>query len=465
MSLSLNAPKASPLIDQIISAIQRDIESRVLLPGARVPSIRVIAQQRCISRHTAVAAYDRLVATGFLESRRGSGFYVARQTGTAFEAASAGDRRPSYEVATFIRQVLEERSDVLRAGGPWLPDEWLDRDGVGRVVRALGREPGAHILQYGHPFGYAPLRRQLQLKLAELGIVATPEQIVLTYGSSQALELTARHLLQPGDTAFVEDPGYYNLFGFLRQNGVRLIGVPRNVDGPDIAALQALLAQHRPKVFFVQSLLQNPTGSDMSPAVMYRLLQAAEEFGFTIVEDDTYSDLDTAPRARLATLDQLSRVIYIRSFSKTLSGSLRVGFAVASQPVTDALVNLKVLSCITTSQFNEKLVHRLLVDGHHRKFLDQLRIKIAQAREATLRMLAGSGMTAFCEPANGNFVWARFAHVDDSASLLAEARREDIMLAPGAVFRPNLEPSPYMRFNVSACSDPRLVRFLTKVPR
>lgn len=137
------------------------------------------------------------------------------------------------------------------------------------------------MLHYGHPLGYAPLRRQLTLKLAELGIAAPPEQILLTHGTSQALALVTRLLLQPVDTTFVEDPGYYNLFGFLRQYGVRLVGVPRTVEGPDTTALRVLLRQHRPKVFFTQLLMQNPTGTDASPATMHRVLGAAQEFDFS----------------------------------------------------------------------------------------------------------------------------------------------------------------------------------------
>ncbi|HSV24918.1 MAG TPA: PLP-dependent aminotransferase family protein [Xanthobacteraceae bacterium] len=452
---------ATPLVDQIVIAMQRDIDTRKLPPGARVPSIRDLARRQLISRHSAVEAYDRLVAAGYLESRPGSGFYVAAR-GRGTPDTGAGERRRIYDVAWLIRQALEDGSDMLKVGGPWLPDAWLDCDGIQRVVRALGREPGGHLLHYGHPLGYLPLRQQLQLKLAEIGITTTPDQIVLTCGTSQALELVTRYLLSSGDTAFVDDPGYYNLFGFLRQSGIRLVGVPRNVDGPDIAAMRQLLTQHRPKAFFTQTLMQNPTGTDMSPSVMHRVLQAAEEFDFTIIEDDTYCDIGTNPSARLATLDQLNRVIYVRSFSKTLSGSLRVGFAAASPPIADAITNLKVLSCITTSLFSEKLIHRLLIEGHYRKFLDRLRVRITQARSASMRLLASVGMAAFCEPAGGNFLWARFPHIEDSEALIADARGNGIMLAPGAVFRPNLESSPYLRFNVTMCGDPRLESFLRK---
>ena len=163
----------------------------------------------------------------------------------------------------------------------------------------LARKNGAYLLEYGNPFGYLPLREHLVLLLAELGITAQPGQILLTQGTSQALELVIRYLLKPGDTALVDDPGYYNMFGNLRLQGVQMLAVPRNPDGPDIATLEQLAAEHRPKVYFTQSVMQNPTGSDMSPHVSFKVLQAAERHGFFVVEDDIFCDLQVkaTPRA------------------------------------------------------------------------------------------------------------------------------------------------------------------------
>src|SRR5262249_28263124 len=150
-------------------------------------SIRELARRQGVSRYTAVAAYDRLVAAGYLESRPGSGFYVAGRSNGAADAAQANERRRTYDVAWLIRQVLEDGTDFLKVGGPWLPDDWLDTKGIQRALRALARQSGAHLLHYGHPLGYLPLRQQVQLNLQELGIAATPDQIVLTAGTSQAL--------------------------------------------------------------------------------------------------------------------------------------------------------------------------------------------------------------------------------------------------------------------------------------
>jgi DNA-binding transcriptional MocR family regulator len=311
--------------------------------------------------------------------------------------------------------------------------------------------------------GYPPLRHQLRQLLAGLSINAGLNQIVTTCGTSHALDLVVRHYVRPGDAVLVEDPGYYNLFGYLRLCGARLFGVPRLSDGPDVAALSALAAEHRPKLLFTQSALQNPTGSTTAPPVLFGLLKAAREFDLTIVEDDTYADIDGRPGPRLATLDQLERVIYVRSFSKTLSGSLRVGFVAASETIINHLTNLKVLSAITTSMFNEKLVSHLLAAGDYRKNLDRIRTRIAEARASTLRMMAGAGMEVFTEPPGGNFLWARFPDIQDAKVLADRARGHGIVLGAGDVFRPNLEPSPWMRFNVALCCDPRLSRFLNQI--
>jgi DNA-binding transcriptional MocR family regulator len=241
-----------------------------------------------------------------------------------------------------------------------------------------------------------------------------------------------------------------------------MLAVPRNPDGPDIATLEQLAAAHRPKVYFTQSVMQNPTGTDMSAHVAFKVLQAAERHNFMVVEDDIFCDLQIKTTPRLATLDQLKRVIYARSFSKTLSGSLRVGFLACAQDIANELADIKMLTSITTSQFTERLVYLMLVDGHYRKYLSRLHERLAEARVNVMRAFERIGLELFVEPADGMFVWARFPHVDDSLTLAETSQRDGIMLAPGAVFRPHLECSPWMRFNVTTCDDTRVQRWLTR---
>ena len=464
LSLTISHKSGQPLAEQIVAGIKRQIDERHLRPGTKLPSIRSFAVSHSVSRFTVIEAYDRLVAMGYVQSRRGAGFY------TAVVPANPGGRPPAAsdvhkhneELVWLIRRLLESDENTLLAGGPWLPNSWLDEAGIRQSLNVLARKNGAHLLEYGHPFGYLPLREHLALMLAGHGITAHPGQILLTNGTSQALELIIRYLLKPGDAALVDDPGYYNMFGNLRLHGVEMLVVPRNRDGPDIVELEKLAAARRPKVYFTQSVMQNPTGTDMSPHVAFKVLQAAERHNFMVVEDDIFCDLQVKPTPRLATLDQLNRVIYARSFSKTLSGSLRVGFVACTQGIAEELADIKMLTSITTSQFTERLIYHMLVDGHYRKYLSRLHERLGQARLNVARTFERAGLELFVQPADGMFVWARYPHIEDSLGLAEASQREGIMLAPGAIFRPHLERSAWMRFNVTACEDARVQQWLQR---
>jgi DNA-binding transcriptional MocR family regulator len=461
--LTLGQHGGQPLVDQIVSGIKRQIDDRHLRSGVRLPSIRRFAETHKVSRFTVVEAYDRLVAMGYLQSRRGAGFYIAAPIVDASHVLPVDAHTQNEELVWLIRRLLEASEDTLLVGGPWLPNSWLDEAGIRQNLAALARRNGTYLLEYGNPFGYLPLREHLALMLGGLGITAHPGQILLTQGTSQALELVIRYLLKPGDAVLVDDPGYYNLFGNLRLQRVQMLAVPRTANGPDVDLLDKLAAEHLPKVYFTQSVMQNPTGTNMSPHVAFRVLQAAERHNFMVVEDDIFCDLQTTPTQRLATLDQLNRVIYARSFSKTLSGSLRVGFVAGAQSIIEQLADIKMLTTVTSSQFTERLIYSMLVDGHYRKYLSRLQERLGQARHNVIDAFERIGLELFAEPDNGMFVWARFPQIDDSLALAESAQRDGIVLAPGTVFRPHLGRSPWMRFNIAVCEDTRALRWLQRI--
>jgi DNA-binding transcriptional MocR family regulator len=462
-SLTVSKNSDRPLADQIVAGVKRQIDDRHLRPGSKLPSIRGFAETYSVSRFTVVEAYDRLVAMGYLQSRRGAGFYASAAPAAEAHIAPSDTHKRNEQLVWLIRRVLEAGDNALLAGGPWLPNSWLDEGGIRQSLNVLARKNGTYLLEYGHPFGYLPLREHLALTLAGLGITAHAGQLLLTQGTSQALELVIRYLLKPGDAALVDDPGYYNMFGNLRLHGVDMLAVPRNPDGPDLATLETLAAARRPKVYFTQSVMQNPTGTDMSPHVGFKVLQAAERHNFTVVEDDIFCDLQVKPTPRLATLDQLNRVIYVRSFSKTLSGSLRVGFVACAPDTANQLADIKMLTSITTSQFTERLIYLMLVDGHYRKYLSRLHERLGAARLDVVRAFERIGLQLFVEPAGGMFLWARFPHIEDALALAETARHAGLMLAPGTVFRPHLERSPWMRFNVAVCEEPRVLSLLERL--
>ncbi|CAL1240905.1 PLP-dependent aminotransferase family protein [Candidatus Methylocalor cossyra] len=450
------------LVDRMVAGIQRAIDTGHLRPGMRLPSIRRFAAEQGVSRFTVVEAYDRLVAQGVLVSKRGAGFYVAPEAAEppAEERGCPLDR--AVDTVWLIRGHLASECLEIKPGSGYLPEDWLDQEGFRRSLRTLARDTGPAWTQAADPKGYPPLVEQVRRMLADCGIGAHPKQILLTRGGTGALQLIARYLIAPGDAILVEDPGYYLLFSDLRLSGAELVGVPRRADGPDLEVLESLARQYRPRLFFLQSLLHNPTGTSLSAASAYRLLQLAERHNFHLVENDAYAALAPETATRLAALDQLQRVIYLGSFSKVLSPSLPVGYIACHPDLAEALTDLKMLSGLAAPDLAERLVHTWLAQGRHRKHLERLRERLRKALGETAARLADAGLTLFHVPEDGWFLWARLPEALDSARLAREALAEGLMFAPGNVFSPHPEPSPWLRFNAARSNDPRIYRFLAQ---
>jgi DNA-binding transcriptional MocR family regulator len=462
----LSRTGSGSLVEQIVQSVASRVDDKLLRTGARMPSIRQFAEQHGVSRFTVVEAYDRLVATGFLESRRGSGFYVRDRAPLAAARAQqpSATVAPQIDVVWLVRNMFRQLPPQKMPGVGSLPNEWLDGELVGSALRAVSRQNQNLLLQYGNPQGFLPLRQQLELKLAELEIAATSDQIVTTSGVTQALDLVARHFVQPGDTIFVEDPAWFLMFGSFSMLGAKVVGIPRLPDGPDIAKLTELAALHRPKLFIINSVLHNPTSTSLSAAKAFQVLKIAEEYDFTIVEDDIYCDMHPGtavqPATRIAALDQLNRVIYLGGFSKTLAANLRVGFIATSPDLARHLSDRKMLATLTTTEITERVVYKILSEGHYRKHTDRLRAKLDAVRDKTIRQLERVGARIDVNTPAGMFVWT---DIGCNTNLLTEkAMAEGYLLAPGSLFSPNQLPSTKLRFNVAAMSDPGIIPFLER---
>lgn len=455
----LDSNDSRPLIDQIVNGVKKLIDERAIRPGARMPSIRGFAQDHGISRFTVVQAYDRLVAMGYLNSRQGSGFYVSPRPQPRESLDGPWKPDSAVDVVWLLRNSLEHRSSRTMPGAWWLPASWMVETGIKKSLRALSLHGGEFLTAYGTPNGYLPLRDLLRHRLHDIGIDVDLPQIILTSGVTHAMDLVARYFIRPGDTILVDDPGYFILFGGLKSFGAKIIGVPWNASGPDVEAMERLILEHRPRLFFTNTILHNPTGATISQPVAYRVLQLAEKYDMILVEDDIYGDFHPGATTRLASLDQLKRVIYVSSFSKTVSASLRVGYLVCHPELATELCDVKLLTGLTTSEISERLMHQLLIEGHYRKHLDRLRTKLQQARDSTIARLEDLGFELYCEPAGGMFISARREDLANTAEVASRAAAKGIMLAPGHMFRPHQEPSPWMRFNVAHCEDEATFNF------
>ena len=455
---SLNPQSAMPLVLQIVDGFRLAIQEGSLRPGSKAPSIRQFAHAHGVSVFTVVDAYDRLVAQGYFTSRPHSGFFVRQRPVSDIEVPGHGPNF-NFDSMWYLRRIFENRALRMKPGCGWLPGDWLFQDGVRRSLRSLSTDD-VDLGGYGEPKGYPPLRQLVRDLLAEQEIAVSSEQVLLTQGSSQALDLVARRLVRPGDAVLVDEPGYPNLLFSLRFLGARLIGVPRTPVGYDLVTLERLVIEHQPKIFFTQPRLQSPTGSVAQLAHLHRVMQLADKHDFLVVENDIYADLDPEPRPSLASLDQLNRVIYISSFSKTISPNIRVGYLAANPDLLEDLAQLKMISGLTSSEFSERLAYGALMDGRWRKHIKNLRERLAKAHEGAASRLLKIGFEIFCEPKAGIFLWAKHPAIADSAELAYKATEQDILLGPGHLFSPDLQPSPWLRFNIIFCDEPALFTFL-----
>ncbi|MPM26160.1 Histidinol-phosphate aminotransferase [bioreactor metagenome] len=457
----MTAPRRSaPIADKLADLIGQQIADGVYQPGDKLPSLRALAQLHRYAKNTVVSAFDLLVSRGLIEPRRGSGFYVSQQLRTAESAVEdSGQLGRAMDTVWLAREQLVTQPDVVAVGDGFPPIEWLADMRMDRYHQKVVRTGLGSLFRYGNRFGYAPLRDSLVRKLGVLGLGVSPQQIVLTHGANDALDLVIRYFVPPGATVLVDEPGYYLLFGKLKLAGARVIGVPREADGPDLATLENILATERPRLFFTQSLAHNPTGSDLSAPKAYRLLQLAERHNLVIVEDDPFADFKPPAAVRLSTLDQLERTIYIGSFSKSFSAALRVGYVACSAELASDLADLKALIHVSGSEYCERMVDVMLREGRYERHLVKLRQKLGAATQQAQQWLDDHSCEVFARNAQTLYLWVKFPGVDDSLRLAEDLLPRGVKMAPGRVFQlDSSAPSAWSRCNVAAMLDARFQR-------
>jgi len=450
--------------DALVAQIEAAIQAGAYSPGMRLKSLRAASAAHSVSKNTVVEAYDRLVARGYLEARRGAGFYVVgpqslRPSLPARRVAEAVDQ------ASLLREQLDHNFTV-RVGEGRPPAEWVEASVLKSHLRKLGSGGSNLFLNaYESPAGYKPVRQMLTQHLSERSIRARQDQLLLTLGANHGLDLVIRQFLQPGDTVLVDSPGYYPLFAKLKLAGVQMVGVPRLPSGPDPEALESLAQATGARMFFTQSQAHNPTGYGLHLAEAHEILRIADRMDLTIVEDDAFGELVTPSAPRLAALDQLRRVIYVASFAKTLSANLRFGYVAAAPDVTEALLSMKMLTIVNSSGYVERIVHAVLSDGHYRHHLKRLSTRATETRLRALRLARAMGLTPETEAGEGYYLWVRLPEGVDDIRLTRHAAGEGIFLAPGSVFLPQPSNSAvsHLRLNIAYVDDPRFRRYINRM--
>ncbi|TDW94963.1 GntR family transcriptional regulator [Kribbella pratensis] len=398
VELHLNLVGRRELAGQIYRQIRDRILANELRAGATVPSTRELSGRLGVSRNTVAVAYDRLVAEGFLTSRTGVGTTVngvppsarvaADPPSAPLRARAAWDLIPEFDDLSAAAPAYDFRAGIPDAGEfPYAAWRRLVSDEL--RPRAVGR--GAHIT----PAGLLPLREALARHVAvSRGVRARVEDLIVTSGIQQAADLTAKVLLEPGDTVAVEDPGYDPPRLLFEAAGARVVGVPVDGEGLVVDALP-----DDARLVYVTPSHQFPLGMAMSPTRRTALLQWAERVGAVIVEDDYDSEFRYAgrPLEPLHSLDPNGRVIYAASFSKVLLPTLRLGFLVVPPTLGAAFRKAKQLTDWHTAVPLQSALARFVDDGSLARHIRRMRRLYAE-RHHTMRETLWREFDGLLEP-------------------------------------------------------------------
>lgn len=399
--IPLDSSSAIPLYRQIYEGLRGAILSGRLRGGMRLPSTREMAVELKVSRNTVMNAYDQLLAEGYLEGHVGSGTYVTKllpddllhTCATSMRALQLSQKGRTFSargaILTSTPVNASPAPNKTRPFWPGIPA--LDEFPSELWLRLLARHWHRHsqeLLGYGDPAGYWPLREAIATYLgAARAVQCIPEQVVIVAGRQQAFDLVARSLLDSGDAAWIEDPGYMGARAAFLSAGARLFPVPVDEEGIDVEAGDSLCSNAR--LVYVSPSHQYPLGVTMSLSRRLALLEWANHSGAWILEDDYDSEYryKGRPLSALQGLDQEGRVIYIGTFTKVLFPALRLGYMVVPSDRIASYVAARALIGRFSPTIDQAVLADFISQGHFARHIRRMRSLYRERQEALIKAL------------------------------------------------------------------------------
>lgn len=380
-------------------------------------------------------------------------------------------RRSAGLYGSMTRKLMHVMSDpeVISFGGGLPAWDLFPVEEVREVADLVLRADGPAVLQYSTSEGYLPLRQMIVERYRARGFELDVENVIIDTGSMQGIDLIAKLLLDEGDTVLVGDPTFLTAlqaFSFYRVNYVT---VPLDEAGMRVEEIPQLLERQRVKLIYIMPNFQNPSGQTLSLERRRKLVDIAAHYGVPILEDDAYGELryDGEPLPALKAVDRQGSVIYLGSFSKSLSPGLRVGFIVAPGPIMEKLVYAKQAADLHTSVLPQRIVHEFLrqdlLDPHVQTMIKSYR----RRRDAMLQAMADHFPqdVSWSRPQGGIFLWVTLPQGRDAGLLFDRALAEKVVYVPGANYFANGGGENTMRLNYSAYTEEKIVQGVERLAR
>lgn len=460
--------------EQYAEEIADLIARQALRPGDRLPSVRQASASRGISPSTVFEAYYLLEARGLIQARPRSGYYVnAVRTPTQLEPVTA---RPSPEstsvaISDLVFDVLgsTRQADVVPLGSAFPSPALFPLDKLARSLSPCMRRLDPRRITEDLTAGSEQLRRQIGLRYVVAGVGVDADEIVITHGAMEALNLCLQAVTRPGDVVAVESPTFYAALQALERLNLRAVEVathPRHGVDPD--SLAEVLRRHPVKACWFMPNFQNPLGSLMPVPAKRAVVEMLAERDIPLIEDDVYGELyfgrDRPPPAKA--FDRQGLVMHCSSFSKTLAPGYRVGWAAAGR-FAPAVQRLKLMTTLATAVPSQEAISDFLQHGGYDRHLRQLRHALSTQQALAQRAIArhfprGTRVT---RPEGGYFLWVELPAGTDALRLHQLARSQNISLAPGHLFSVDRRFAHCMRLNHGHPGDARFMDALRTVGR
>jgi len=457
LTVHLDRDSEEPIYRQLIRHIRTQIESGSITAGARLPASRDLARQLNISRISVVNAYAELRSEGYLSAHAGRGTFVSRETNpmprTLDEPPSqtnSSSPLSDYSMRDMMR--LARRHGVINFSHGSPPQEFFPVAYARDAINLVMERDGAAAFTYEVPEGFAPLRAAVRDYVSALGIQCSSDNVLITGGAQQAIDLAVQAIASEGETLVTSNPTYLGILDIARTRRVQIHGIPTDDEGIRLDMLEHYLLENTPRLIYVMPSFQNPTGHSMPLHRRRQLLNLANDHNVPIIEDAVYHEFhfEGEPAPPLKALDETGIVIHASAFTKMLLPGLRIGYLIADGRHYERLVRVKQAADISTSGLNQRVIHLMLQRGILSQQLERNNRELKRRRDAALaaaEKFLPPG-TQWCEPQGGLYLWVRLPKTGPTAAeLFISAVQRDVAFAIGNVFFTNGGGSYHMRLN------------------
>ncbi len=484
MMLMIDRKGPRPLYRQVIDKVRALIDAGTLQTGQALPSSRRLASQLGVDRTTVAQAYAELQALGYLRSRPGSYTIVQKRGGVGADTAFAGHEidwrgraRPEAERAYRAYQGPPAEAPARSGlGADAISLAQLDPDPrlfpLGPIRRTFSRALGggaAELFEYGSHEGYAPLRDHLARRMRLHGVAATGDDILITNGAQQALDLLIRVLARPGSTVVVEAPTYALIIPLLRLSGAAVTAIPMRDDGLDLDRLEKILKKDAVAFVYTMPNFQNPTGITTGHEHRTRLLSLCRARHVPIVEDGFEEDMKYYGRVDLPikSMDEGNVVIYVGTFSKALFPGLRVGWIAADRECIRRLTAVKRYADLTSNHLAQVFMHRFCEEGHYDKHLRRLHRAYRRRLDLTLKTMKAAfpGSVTWTEPPGGYTLWVRMPERLSRAELEAFLEPYGVIVSAGQNYFLGAAASEHFRICIARTDEEEIREGVSRLGR